>query len=283
MKRSHRPSSTLAPWRQKLHEVIFEADTPAGKIFDVFLLVAILVNVVTLSLETVEELSKNYHQVFMATEWCLTILFTIEYGLRLLCVGRPLKYTTSFFGIVDLLAIVPTYLSLFLPGTQSLATVRSLRFLRAFRVFKLARMLGEASALRRAIWDARGKIVVFLTTVLIVVTIAGPAMYLIENMKWGHENKVQSQFTSIPQAMYWAIVTMTTVGYGDVVPQTAVGKLLSAALIMIGYSFIIVPTAFVSARLVERTKPVSTHACPHCMSEGHDADAKHCKHCGNRL
>jgi voltage-gated potassium channel len=283
MNRIQRPSSTLAPWRQKLHEVIFEADTPAGKIFDVFLLIAILVNVVTLSLETVDELSKNYHQVFMVTEWCLTILFTIEYGLRLLCVDRPLKYTTSFFGIVDLLAIVPTYLSLFLPGTQSLATVRSLRFLRAFRVFKLARMLGEASALRRAIWDARGKIVVFLTTVLIVVTIAGPAMYLIENLKWGPESKVQSQFTSIPQAMYWAIVTMTTVGYGDVVPQTAVGKLLSAALIMIGYSFIIVPTAFVSARLVERAKPVSTQACLHCMSEGHDADAKHCKHCGNRL
>jgi len=151
------PSTALAPWREKLHEIIFEADTPAGKTFDIFLLVAILVSVITVSLETVKELGEQHRQDFLTAEWCLTILFTIEYGLRLLCVRSPLRYAASFFGIVDLLAILPTYLSLVLPGAQSLAVIRSLRFLRAFRVFKLARMLGEASALRKAIWDARGK------------------------------------------------------------------------------------------------------------------------------
>ena len=177
MSRNEHPSVRMAPWRENLHEIIFEADTPAGKTFDVFLLVAILASVVTVSLETVDGLGGDkYHQdflrVFFATEWCLTILFTIEYGLRLLCVRRPLRYAVSFFGIVDLLAILPTYLSLLLPGAQSFAVIRALRFLRAFRVFKLTRMLREASELRKAVWQSRGKIVVFLTTVLTVVTIA---------------------------------------------------------------------------------------------------------------
>jgi voltage-gated potassium channel len=277
------PCPTLAPWREKLHEIIFEADTPAGKAFDIFLLISILVSVVTVSLETVEELGEQHPQVFMTAEWCLTILFTIEYGLRLLCVRRPLHYATSFFGIVDLLAILPTYLSLLVPGAQSFAVIRSLRFLRAFRVFKLARMLREAATLRKAFWDSRGKIVVFLTTVLIVVTIAGPAMYLIEYEPQSPKNDRGEHFTSIPQAMYWAIVTMTTVGYGDLVPQTALGKLLSSVLIMIGYSLIIVPMGFVSAELVALKQSVSTRVCLHCRAEGHDTNARHCKHCGNKL
>lgn len=280
--RSDAPGVNVAPWREKLHEIIFEADTGAGKAFDIILLIAILVSVVTLSLETVE-LFSPYRQAFVTIEWCLTILFTIEYGLRLLCVRRPLRYVTSFFGVVDLLAIVPTYLSLLLPGAQSLAAIRSLRLLRAFRIFKLARMLREASSLRQAVWESRGKIVVFLVTVLTVVTIAGPAMYVVENLDWGSDSEVQSQFTSIPQAMYWAIVTMTTVGYGDVVPRHPLGQLLSAVLIMVGYSLIIVPTGFVSAELANLKTSVSTQACPHCMAEGHDRDARHCKYCGDKL
>ncbi len=275
-------SETVAPWRAKLHEIIFEADTPSGKAFDVILLVAILLSIVVVSLETVEEFDR-YDSVFKATEWVLTILFTIEYVLRLVCVPRPTRYARSFFGVVDLLSILPTYLTLFDVGTRSLVVIRAFRLLRAFRVFKLARMLSEAAAMRQALWDARGKIVVFLATVLIVVTVAGVAMYVIENT-FGSPSE-PSQFTSVPQAMYWAIVTMTTVGYGDIVPTTHLGKLLSALLIMVGYSLIIVPSGFVSAELVSSrlSRPVSTQSCPHCMAEGHEHDAVHCRYCGGKL
>jgi voltage-gated potassium channel len=280
---SPRPDAagTFAPWRAKLHEVIFEADTRAGKAFDVALLIAIMVSIVAVSLETVEPVQQRYGNVLTATEWTITILFTIEYVLRLLCVASPWRYATSFFGVVDLLAIVPTYLSVLIPGSQSLVVIRSLRLLRVFRVFKLGHFLTEAAALRRAVWQARGKIVVFLTTVLIAVSIMGSAMYLVENA-----DQPSEQFTSIPQGMYWAIVTMTTVGYGDIVPETAIGKFLAAILIILGYSLIIVPTGFVSAELVGAklaTRPVSTQTCASCMLEGHDVDAKFCKDCGARL
>ncbi len=225
----------------------------------------------------------QHDSVFKATEWGLTILFTIEYVLRLVCVPRPTRYARSFFGVVDLFSILPTYLTLFDVGTRSLVVIRAFRLLRAFRVFKLARMLSEAAVMRQALWDARGKIIVFLATVLIVVTVAGVAMYVVENTF--ASSSEPSQFTSVPQAMYWAIVTMTTVGYGDIVPKTHVGKLLSALLIMVGYSLIIVPTGFVSAELVSSrlSRPVSTQACPHCMAEGHEQDAVHCRHCGGKL
>ena len=280
------PSSSsptaVAPWRQKLHEIIFEADTSAGKAFDIILLVAILLSIVVVSLETVKEFDP-YDSVFEVIEWVLTILFTIEYILRLVCVPRAMRYATSFFGVVDLLSIVPTYLTLFDMGTRSLVVIRAFRLLRAFRVFKLACMLSEAAAIRQAVWEARGKIVVFLTTVLIVVTVAGVAMYVIENTFVSPNEP--SQFTSVPQAMYWAIVTMTTVGYGDIVPKTHLGKLLTALLIMVGYSLIIVPAGFVSAELISSrlSRPVSTQACPHCMAEGHQHDAVHCKYCGGKL
>ena len=275
-------SKTVAPWRGKLHEIIFEADTPSGKAFDVMLLVAILLSIVVVSLETVEEFDR-YDSVFKATEWVLTILFTIEYVLRLVCVPRPTRYARSFFGVVDLFSILPNYLTLFDVGTRSLVVIRAFRLLRAFRVFKLVRMLSEAAAMRQAIWDARGKIVVFLATVLIVVTVAGVAMYVIENTFASPSEP--SQFTSVPQAMYWAIVTMTTVGYGDIVPITHLGKLLSALLIMVGYSLIIVPTGFVSAELVSSklSQSLSTQSCPHCMAEGHEQDAVHCRFCGGKL
>lgn len=272
----------MAPWRLRLHEIIFEADTRAGKTFDVVLLIAILVSIFVVSLETVGEFDR-YDDLFKTTEWFLTILFTIEYILRLVCVPRPGRYAASFFGVVDLLSILPTYLTLFDIGSRSLVVIRSFRLLRMFRVLKLARMLSEAATMRRAVWEARGKIVVFLTTVLIVITVAGVAMYVVEDTFASPE--APSQFTSIPQAMYWAVVTMTTVGYGDIVPQTDVGKLLSALLIMVGYSLIIVPTGFVSAELVSSriNRPVSTQVCPHCMGEGHDHDAVYCKYCGERL
>ena len=265
-----------AVWRQKLYEIIFEADTPKGQLFDVALLIAIIISVVSTCLETA--VSSDYQDVFNTIEWVVTILFTVEYILRIICVRRPLRYITSFFGIVDFLAVSPAYLGLFLTGAPSFAVVRSLRLLRAFRVFKLAWLTSEADDLRRAVWRSRAKIVVFLATVLIAVTIAGSAMYEIEH------NEPNSQFTSIPQAMYWAIVTMTTVGYGDVVPHTTAGKLLSALLILLGYSLIIVPTGFVSAEIASvKFKQVTTRTCGHCMTEGHERDARYCKDCGERL
>ncbi len=282
-------------WRAKLHEVIFEADTPAGKLFDVVLLLAILLSVLAVGLSTVESFDRRYHRLLRGTEWFFTLLFTVEYVLRILSVEQPRKYVLSFLGIVDLLSVVPTYLSAVIGGAQSFAVLRSLRLLRVFRVFKLAHFLTEAASLRQAIWEARAKIVVFFSTVLIAVTIAGTAMYEIEGRERklpqtegqtpGQAHNQKSQFTSIPQSVYWAIVTMSTVGYGDVVPQTAAGKLLSALLILLGYSLIIVPTGFVSAELVgsKPTHSITTQVCPHCLAEGHDRDALHCKYCGGKL
>ena len=297
-------------WRAKLHEVIFEADTPTGKLFDVVLLLAILLSVLAVGLETVESFDLLHHDLLRNAEWFFTILFTVEYLLRIVSVERPRKYVLSLLGIIDLLSILPTYLSFMIGGAQSFAVLRSFRLLRVFRVFKLAHFLTEAASLRRALWDARAKIVVFFSTVLIVVTIAGTVMFEIEGRhRWlplvmeGNselsqtvsaevENPTEkqppnrkSEFTSIPQSVYWAIVTMTTVGYGDVVPQTAPGKMVAAILILLGYSLIIVPTGFVSAELVgaKSIHIVSTQVCAHCMAEGHDRDAIYCKLCGEQL
>ena len=266
-------------WRQKLYEIIFEAETPAGRGFDLALLAAIVISILAISLETVESVDKHYHGLLVSIEWIMTILFSIEYILRLLCVPKPRKYASSLLGIIDLLSILPTYLSFFVGGAQSFAVIRSFRLLRIFRILKLVRFLHGATELRQAVWESRDKIVVFLTTVLVAVTIAGTMMYQLE------KDQNQDQFTSIPQSMYWAVVTMTTVGYGDVVPKTAGGKILSALLILLGYSLIIVPTGFVSAEFIHR-KPehsVTTEVCPACLAEGHDADAIYCKYCGANL
>ncbi len=267
---------TSPGWRHRLHEIIFEADTPAGKAFDVALLLAISLSVLTVLLESVDAIDARYHTTLVAAEWIFTILFSIEYVLRLICVRKPHRYALSFFGIIDLLAVLPTYLSLLIPGAQQLLVIRALRLLRAFRVFKLSRYLSEAQALRRAVWASRSKVTVFLTSVLIVVIIMGAAMYLIEGPKRG--------FTSIPQSMYWAIVTMTTVGYGDAAPVTALGKAVAALVMILGYSFIIVPTGIITAELAHGAgRAVSTQACPDCSREGHDPDARHCKFCGSPL
>jgi voltage-gated potassium channel len=263
-------------WRLKLHEVIFEADTPAGKWFDVLLILAILTSVVLVMLDSVGTIQKSYGPILLAGEWFFTILFTIEYVLRLLSVGRPLAYATSFFGVVDFLAILPTYLSILIPGAQYLLVIRILRVLRIFRILKLVQYLGEARMLTQALRASSRKITVFLIVVLTLVTIFGSLIYLIEDPKDG--------YTSIPKSIYWSIVTLTTVGYGDISPKTSLGQLLSALIMIIGYGIIAVPTGIVTVELAQAFKrQISTQACPECSAEGHDIDAKHCKYCGSRL
>jgi len=268
------PADERAPWRERLRILIFEADTPAGKAFDVALLVTIVVSVFVVMAESVAPVRERYGFGIDVAEWTFTLLFTVEYALRLLSVQRPAQYARSFFGVVDVLAILPTYLSLLVPGAESMLVIRGLRLLRIFRVFKLARFLGEASLLSRALVASRHKVTVFLGTVLILVTILGAAMYLIE----GEENG----FTSMPVSVYWAIVTMTTVGYGDITPQTVGGKTLAAIVMILGYSIIAVPTGIITAEIVETAAAakVSTRACPDCLSEGHAKDARYCKDCG---
>ncbi|WP_235908476.1 ion transporter [Roseiconus nitratireducens] len=272
-----------------MHDVIFESDTPAGMWFDVALLIAILCSVVVVSTETLP--SYEGSSTLYRIEWLLTILFTIEYVARLICARHPIRYAVSFWGIVDLLSILPTYAGLILEGSGSFVILRSIRLLRVFRVLKLWRMMDDADELSHAVWKARHKVVVFLIVVLVAVTISGTLMFFIENqlqrvLAKGDTAPPASQFSSIPQSMYWAIVTMTTVGYGDIVPQTTVGKFISAALILLGYSLIIVPTGFVTAELkssdTDRESEPSV-PCPRCETRGHRADAVYCFRCGQRL
>lgn len=261
-----------------MHEVIFEADTPLGKAFDIVLLWCIGASVAVVMLDSVEHIAREYRPILVRLEWLLTALFTVEYALRLWCVDRPLRYARSFFGVVDLLSILPAYLSFFVGGTESLMVVRALRLLRVFRVLKLGNLMSEANVLRRAVAQSRAKISVFLASVLILTVIAGSVMYLVEGPKNG--------FTSIPRGVYWAIVTMTTVGYGDIHPHTPLGQLFAATLMIMGYAIIAVPTGIVSVELAEasrREKSEHLRTCPQCASHGHDRDAVHCKLCGSRL
>lgn len=281
-----KPTHDLPPWLKKVHEIIFEADTPAGKAFDIVLIVGILLSILVIMLNTVESLSSNYHGLLYGLEWVFTLLFTVEYALRLISVRRPLRYAFSFFGLVDLLSILPTYLGLILPGTQHLMVIRAFRLLRVFRVFKLARFLSEAEALRTALNAARAKIIVFIVTVAIIVVIMGTAMYVIEGPNGIAGNSGNPGFSSIPQSIYWAIVTITTVGYGDATPESVAGKMMAAIMMLIGYSLIIVPTGIISAemsRAVKGRDELTTQSCPSCTREGHDVDATHCKFCGEDL
>lgn len=262
--------------RARLYEIIFEADTPGGKAFDVALLVLILASVVAVMLESVASVRETYGSALRAFEWAITILFTVEYVLRLYCFGKPLTYAFSFYGIVDLLAILPTYLSVIFTGAQSLLVIRALRLLRVFRVLKLVHFVGEAAELRTALRASARKIIVFLGAVITLALIVGALIYLIEGEESG--------FTSIPQGMYWAIVTMTTVGYGDIAPETVPGKLLASLIMILGYGIIAVPTGIVSVEMsAARRRPTGTRVCRSCSSEGHEADAKFCKDCGNSL
>lgn len=262
--------------RDRIREIIFEADTPAGKAFDLILLLMIIASVLVVMLESVDGYRKLHGPALLTAEWVFTILFTLEYAFRLWTARSPTRYARSFFGVVDLLAILPTYLSLFLPGSQALIVIRALRLLRVFRVLKLARYVGESRVLVQALRASKPKITVFLVAVLTIVLVIGSAMYLIE----GSENG----FTSIPESVYWAIVTMTTVGYGDLAPQTPVGKALASVIMILGYGIIAVPTGIVTAELTSRRSTgAAGRACPKCAATDHDADARFCKGCGEAL
>jgi len=263
-------------WRQILFEIIFEAETPAGKWFDIILIICISLSVLAVMLDSVRSIRAEFGRFLYAAEWFFTILFTIEYILRLLCVRKPARYAVSFFGIVDLLAILPTYTSLFFFAGRHLAVIRVLRVLRIFRVLKLGHHTKEAAMLKKALYASRRKILVFLFVVLTLVVIIGSVIYIIE----GEENG----FTSIPRSVYWAVVTLTTVGYGDISPGTGPGQFLAAIVMILGYSIIAVPTGIVTVELSQAYTDKSTsQACPNCSAEGHDRDARYCKFCGQKL
>jgi voltage-gated potassium channel len=263
--------------RERVHEIVFEADTPAGKLFDVVLLVLIVGSVLSICLETVPWIEDRHRAVLRIVEWTITVLFTIEYVVRLYCVKNPFAYARSFFGLIDLAAILPAWLALALPGAQGFATMRVLRLVRVFRVLKLVRFLGEARVLRSALRNSLPKITVFLLAVACLLVVIGSSMYVIEGPAHG--------FDSIPRSIYWGIVTLTTVGYGDIAPQTVLGQLLASAVMLLGYGILAVPTGIVSAEIARmpRSGPTSTQCCPQCSAEEHADDAKFCSRCGAAL
>ena len=269
-------NSTLKPWQQAIHTVIFEAETKSGRLFDIFLLWAILLSIVAVLLESVESIRLEYGSEIRMIEWGFTLIFTVEYVLRIVSVVRPRAFIFSFWGVVDLLAILPSYMSIFISGSHFLLIIRCLRLLRIFRVFRLSRYLGEARVLRKAVMASTPKIIVFFGVIVSVVLIMGTLMFIVE----GPENG----YTSIPRSIYWAIVTLTTVGYGDIAPQTVLGQSLASLLMILGYAIIAVPTGIVTAELTMAQKfHDNTETCPSCMRTGHDRDAKFCRICGGSL
>ncbi|TNF56874.1 ion transporter [bacterium] len=275
MKRDKKQKSN-AGWRGPLYQVIFEHDTSGGKLFDVILISSIIVSVIVVMLDSVNAVREVYGNTFYIIEWFFTILFTVEYILRLLCIGRPLLYATSFFGVVDLIAVIPTYLSLLIPGSQLLLVIRVIRILRVFRVLKLIQYIGESQLLMQALRASHRKIIVFLFAVLTLVIVFGSIMYVIEGEESG--------FTSIPRSVYWAIVTLTTVGYGDISPKTSIGQMLAAIVMIMGYGIIAVPTGIITAEYTHAArKKISARVCSECSSEGHSENAVYCKDCGTKL
>jgi voltage-gated potassium channel len=270
--------SKLISWKAKLHEVIFEADTRAGKLFDIVLLILILGSVAAVMLESVNSIRIEHGHILNIIEWGLTILFSIEYITRIISIKKPLKYIFSFYGLIDLLSILPTYLGLFITGASSMAAIRSIRLLRVFRILKLARYLKEAAAFKSILIAMRPKIIVFLVAIFSIVTIMGTVMYIIEDYD-------DTKFTSIPRSIYWAVVTLTTVGYGDISPQTVLGQVFASLIMVMGYSIIVIPTVFVvtSSMLSSRETMLNTQSCPSCSKEGHDNNAEFCKYCGDSL
>lgn len=265
--------------RSKLHEIIYEADTPVGKWFDIVLIFLIIFSIILVMLESVESFDHEHHEFLVISEWVITILFSIEYIARLVSINKPFRYIFSFYGIIDLLSTIPLYLSFIFPGSQVLIVIRAIRLLRIFRILKMVKFIGEANKLKKALWDSRTKISVFIFTILVLSIIMGTVMYLVEGEEAG--------FTSIPTGIYWTIVTMTTVGYGDIAPVTALGQAISTIIMVMGYGIIAVPTGIVSAEFSKQNKLFSVHtntqACPHCNAQHHKDDAKYCYNCGNLL
>jgi voltage-gated potassium channel len=261
--------------KERLYVIVFEADTPAGKLFDIVLLITILLSICLVMLESVSSIKANHHTVFKKLEWIITIIFTIEYILRILIVHKPFRYIFSFYGVIDLLSVIPTYLSLFVVGYHSLIVIRALRLLRIFRILKLTRYSRAGRFIMLAMWDSRAKISVFFIFVLIIVIIMGTVIYLVEGEANG--------FTSIPVSIYWAIVTLTTVGYGDISPQTPLGQFLASLLMIMGYAIIAVPTGIITARIIQPESHRNTQVCQNCMFDKHEDDADYCKKCGHKI
>ena len=270
-------STTKKDWRFRLHEIIYESNTPAGKAFDVALLFAIFTSIIVIMLDSVESLHKKYGETFIIVEWIFTALFTVEYTLRLISIRTPVRYVFSFLGVIDLIALIPSYLSIFFIGAQSLVVFRALRLLRVFRIFKLGQFLTEINFLKLALKGSIRKISIFLLTVLTLTVILGSIMYLVEQRENG--------FSNIPESIYWAIVTITTVGYGDISPITPMGKFVASVVMLIGYAIIAVPTGILTHDLAmaARQKKELPESCPNCSKEGHDSDALFCKFCGSTL
>jgi len=264
---------------QRLHEIIFESDTRAGKWFDIVLLLTIVLSVLVVLLESVQSIHNYSPALFISLEWFFTILFSIEYMVRLMCVKKPIKYALSFFGIIDLLSILPTYLSLFIGGAQALMVIRILRLLRIFRIFKLPKFLTQGQMILDSLKASKEKIYVFIFSVLLLTFVFGAIMYFIEG-------KSNPGFDNIPRSIYWCIVTMTTVGYGDISPQTPLGQFLASVLMIFGYAIIAVPTGIVTAEMIKKFRHpshISGQVCRSCNREGHDHDALYCKYCGDKL
>jgi len=268
------PPPEWPEWRRNLNEIIFGHETPAGKSFDVALIVSICLSVLAVMLDSVGVIRQQYGHSLYLVEWFFTLLFTVEYGLRLICAPRPAAYARSFFGIVDFASIIPTYASLVLPGSQYFQIIRVLRVLRVFRVLKLVEYIGEADVLMVAIRNSRRKLAIFIATVLVLAVILGAAMYVVEGSTHG--------FTSIPQSIYWTIVTITTVGYGDIAPETPVGQALASVIMLLGYAIVAVPTGIVTVELT-RSRNQEAKRCQGCGLADHDADAMYCKLCGVRI
>ncbi len=270
------PSPEHETLKAFLYRVIFGTDTPAGKGFDLFLIFTILLSVCALMAESVSGYSSSYYLVIRVLEWVFTILFTFEYVARIYCSPNPRRYITSFYGLIDLISILPSYLSLFIPGANYLLIVRVMRFLRIFRVLKLVRYLREANTLIRSMYHARRKVLIFFLSVLVLATIFGSLMYVVE----GPENG----FSSIPKSIYWTIVTITTVGYGDITPQTVLGQFIAALAMLLGYSILAVPTGIFTAELAQELQRERMNVlCPNCSTAGHDNEAAYCRSCGGEL
>jgi len=268
----------ITTWKEKWHEIIYEADSKNGKTFDLILIVAIIFSIILVMLESVEELDAKFHNFFNIAEWAITILFTIEYIIRIITVKKPKKYIFSFYGIIDLLSTIPKYLSLFIGGAHALVALRALRLLRIFRILKLVRFVGATNTLGKALKASRFKILVFISAVMIICVIIGTMMYLIEGDPSG--------FTSIPKSIYWAIVTLTTVGYGDIAPQTAIGQLLASLVMILGYGIIAIPTGIVSVEMAKdkgQNIHLNTYSCQNCSADNHNDGAEFCYKCGEKL